>query len=179
MVYYGLFSPIHGVEFLINAAKLVEKEKSIQFILVGNGNAYEKNYQLAKKLKLKNVIFHKDMTEKDSFETLSKADVFTGFLLNHPVVARVVPNKVYQGLSLGKIVLTAFSPAIEGVLTNKKDVYLCKPNNPKSIAEAILDLKNNPNLAKSISKNGHDLFTKNFRPVSIGRDLVSYLKEII
>lgn len=179
VVYYGLFSPIHGVEFLIKAAKLVEKEKSIQFLLVGNGNAYEKNFQLAKSLKVRNVIFYKDMTEKDAFDTLRRADIFTGFLLDHPVVKRVVPNKVYQGLSLGKVVLTAYSPAIEGVLTNKKDVYLCKANDPRSIAEAILDLKNNPKLLKSISENGHNLFVKNFRPVSIGRDLVKYLREIV
>ncbi len=179
VVYYGLFSPIHGVEYLIKAAKLVEKEKNIQFLLVGNGNAYEKNFKLAKDLKVNNVIFYKDLTEKDSFETLRRSDIFTGFLLNHPVVKRVVPNKVYQGLSLGKVVLTAFSPAIEGMLTNKKEVYLCKPNNPKSIADAIIDLKNNPKLTKSISKSGHESFMKNFRPESIGRDLVKYLREII
>ena len=179
VVYYGLFSPIHGVEFLIKAAKLVEKEKGIRIILVGNGNTFEKDFKLAKDLKVKNVIFYKDLTEKDSFETLRRSDVFTGFLLDHPVVSRVVPNKVYQGLSLGKIVLTAFSPAIEGVLTNKKNVYLCKPNNPESIADAIMDLKKHPELSRIIAKNGHDLFMKNFRPESIGRDLAGYLKEII
>jgi glycosyltransferase involved in cell wall biosynthesis len=41
-----------------------------------------------------------------------------------------------------------------------------------------MDLKNNPKLTKSVSKNGHDLFVKNFRPESIGRDLIKYLKEI-
>lgn len=178
VVYYGLFSPIHGVEYLIRAAKLVQKEKDIQFIMVGNGNAYEKNFKLANDLKVKNVIFYKDMTEKDAFDTLRRSDIFTGFLLDHPVVSRVVPNKVYQGLSLGKVVLTAFSPAIEGMLTNKKEVYLCKPNDPKSIAEAIIDLKNNPKLTRLISKNGHDLFVKNFRPEATGRDLIKYLKEL-
>lgn len=178
VVYYGLFSPIHGVKYLVKAAKLVEKDKGIKFLLVGNGNTYEKDYALAQDLKLKNVIFYKDMTEKDAFETLRKSDIFTGFLIEHPVVRRVVPNKVYQGLALGKTVLTAYSPAIEGMLKNKKDVYLVKPNDPQSIADAIKDLRKNPKLNKSISESGHKLFMENFRPNSIGRTLVNYLKEI-
>ncbi len=179
VVYYGLYSPIHGVEYLIKAAKLVEEDKNIKFIFVGNGNTYEKDYALAQNLKLRNVIFYKNMTEKDAFETLRESDVFTGFLIEHPVVKRVVPNKVYQGLSLGKTVLTAFSPAIEGVLKNKRDVYLVKPNNALSIARAIKDLKKNPKLHKSISENGHKLFIENLRKNYIGRDLLQYLREIV
>lgn len=179
VVYYGLYSPIHGVEYLIKAAKLVEKEKNIKFILVGNGNTYEKDYALAKKLKLKNVVFHKDMTEKDAFETLRQSDIFTGFLQDHPVVRRVVPNKVYQGLALGKTVLTAYSPAIEGMLKNEKDVYLVAPNSPESIAAAIIKLKNDNKLNKSISRNGYKLFLHSFKPNSIGRTLKEYLKELI
>lgn len=179
VVYYGLFSPIHGVEYLIKAAKLLEKEKSIQFLLVGNGNTFEKDQQLAKKLKVNNVIFYKDLTEKDSFQTLKRADVFTGFLGKHPVIDRVIPNKVYQGLALGKIVLTAYSPAIEGVLKNNHDVSLCDQANPESIAKTILALKRNPVKSKSIGKNGYQLFIQNFRPVSIGKELISYLKDII
>lgn len=179
VVYYGLYSPIHGVEYLVKAAKLVEKEKSIKFILVGNGNTFEKDYALAKKLKLKNVIFHKDMTEKDAFETLRQSDVFTGFLQDHPVVKRVVPNKVYQGLALGKTVLTAFSPAIEGLLNNKKNVYLVKPNSPESIAKAVIELKKSPKLNKLISDNGYKLFMNSFKPQSIGRALGGYLKDLV
>ena len=179
VVYYGLYSPIHGVEYLVKAAKLVEKEKNIKFIFVGNGNTYEKDFALAKKLKLQNITFYKDMTEKDAFETLRQSDVFTGFLLDHPVVNRVVPNKVYQGLALGKTVLTAFSPAIEGMLQNKKNVYLVKPNSPESIAAAVTELKNNPKLNKSISDNGYKLFISDFKPKSIGSTLKKYLKELL
>ena len=179
VVYYGLFSPIHGVEFLIKAAKILEKEKSIKFILVGNGNTFEKDFNLAKKLKLKNVVFEKDMRENDAFNTLRQSDIFLGFLADHPVGKRVVPNKVYQGLALGKTVLTAYSPAIEGMLTHKKDVYLRKADNQESAAQAILDLKNNPKLNSQIARNGYELFKEKFTPNSIGRDLAKYLREII
>lgn len=179
VVYYGLFSPIHGIAYLVKAAKLLEKEKSIKFVLVGNGNTYDSDYKLAKSLKLKNVVFHKNLTEANSFETLKEADIFTGFLENHPVVKRVVPNKVYQGLALGKVVLTAYSPAIEGMLKHKNDVYLCEAANPQSIADAILYLKNNPKQSSKIAKNGYNLFIKDFTPKSIGKTLSKYLKDLI
>ena len=110
---------------------------------------------------------------------MAKSDLFFGFLAHTPTVDRVIPNKVYQGLALGKTVLTAYSPAIEGVLTNQKNVYLCKAVTPKTIAGAILDLKNNPKKNKAIAKNGYLIYLRNFTPKSIGRDLIKYLRELI
>ncbi len=178
VVYYGLFSPIHGVEHLIKAAKQLEKEKKIRFIFVGKGNTYDKDRSLAITLKVKNALFYPDMTEVDAFNTLKTADVFIGFLANHPVVQRVVPNKVYQGLALGKTVITAYSPAIESMLINNKNVILAKAANPESIARTILSLKNNPQKNKKVSRNGYRVFSNQFTPLSIGNALKRYLSEL-
>ncbi len=179
VVYYGLFSPIHGVESLIKSAKILENDKKIRYIFIGKGNTYEKDSKLAKDLKLKNVIFYPDMTEVDALDTLRTADVFIGFLAVHPVVQRVVPNKVYQGLALGKTVITAESPAIESMLTNNKEVILVKAADPESIAESVLNLKNNPNMNKEIALYGHKVFMNNFTPKSIGKALKGYLLELL
>lgn len=177
VVYYGLYSPLHGVEHVIKAANLLKKHNDIKFLMVGNGQTFEQNYALAKKYDLKNVIFYKDATEDNAMELLNKAHLFLGHAQNSPTVFRTLPNKVYQGLALGKVVITADSPASRGVFEHLENAYLFKPADPKSLAEGILKLRNNPELAKKIALNGHKKFLAEFTPKAIGRQFIETYQE--
>ncbi len=172
VVYYGLYSPLHGVEHIIKAANLLKENTDIEFLMVGNGQTFEKNYSLAKKLQLKNVQFYKDATESNAIELLNKGDLFLGHAQNSPTVYRTLPNKVYQGLSLGKVVITADSPASRGVFRHLEEAYLFKPANPKSLANGILKLSNDSKLLKKIAINGHKKFLREFTPDAIGKQIV-------
>lgn len=177
VVYYGLYSPLHGVEYILDAAAACLKDPSIKFLMVGKGNTYENCVADAKKRKLTNIIFYPEMTEVDAFETLATGDVFLGFLQKHPTVDRVIPNKVYQGLALGKAVVSADSPVMREVFTHGKNVYLCKAADGNDLAKAILELKNDKKLNKTISENGYKMFMEQFTPKTIGKELKKICQE--
>ncbi len=179
VVYYGLYSPIHGVEHLISAAQILKDDKDVEFNLVGWGSEYQKNYDRAKELKLKNVIFHPDILEGQHLELLQKADIFIGFLQKHPSVDRIIPNKVYQGLALGRTVLTADAPVTRSVFENKKDMYFIEAANPRAIADAILDLKSNPRLRLEIAAQGYNRYVKEFSPKKVVAKMINYINEIL
>ena len=146
--------------------------------MVGKGNTYEKMVKLAKTLHLSNVIFYPDMTESNAFETLSLANIFLGFLQKHPSVDRIVPNKVYQGLAMGKTVVSGDSPVMREVFTHKQDVYLCNLADGKSLAAAIQELYKNPKLATKIAHNGYNTYRKQFTPIIIGRNILQALESV-
>lgn len=179
IVYYGLYSPIHGVEHIIECANLLRKEKDITFTFIGNGNTFEKNYTRAKELKLPNVVFYNNTPQSEHLKIMQTADIFLGFLQKHPTVDRVIPNKVYQGLALGRVVLTADAPVTRTVFIHKKNVYLVKPSSPKALAYAIKELKDNPIIRAAIAKNGYELYKEKFNPKTVGKLLVEYIKEIL
>lgn len=179
VVYYGLYSPIHGVEYLIDAANQLKNDKDIVFTMVGNGNTFEKNYQRAKKLQLTNVKFFNNTPVEDHPAIIEKADIFLGFLQKHPSVERIIPNKVYQGLALGKVVLTADAPVTRSMFKHKGNMYLVKPADVDALVDALKELKNQPALRKKIAQNGYKLFTENFNPKAVGRQLIEYVQEIL
>lgn len=178
VVYYGLYSPLHGVEHILRAAKILKKYKDIKFLMVGKGQTFDKNYKYAKKEDLKNVVFYTDATEENAQAILNSGHLFFGHASKSPTVFRTLPNKVYQGLALGKVVFTIKSPATEGVFKNKKDAYLFEPANPKSIAQGILELRNDQSLVRKIAKNGYKLFISEFTPKTIGKKLVEDIKNL-
>lgn len=177
--YYGLYTPLHGVEHIIEAAHILKDDCDIKFTFVGNGKTFQENFDRAKKLGLDNVEFFHNTPESEHVAILQKADLFFGFLQDHPTVTRVIPNKVYQGLALGKVVVTADSPVARSVFTHKKDIYLVKPSDAKDLAEKILELKNNPELRKQIAENGYQLYQQKFTPKAIGKALVKYIEEVL
>lgn len=179
VMYYGLFTPLHGTQTIIRAANILRNEKNIRFVMVGKGSTFEDTFELAQKLKLKNVEFYPDMTEKYSIDTLQRANVFLGFLAHHPSVDRIIPNKTYQGLALGKAVVCATGPAIKNTFKDRVNILLCKPSNPRDLADKILELKNNPKLEQRIAKVGYDLYVKNFTPKAVGQTIIKACQEIV
>lgn len=176
-IYYGLFSPVHGVEYIIEAAKLLENIRAIRFHLVGNGNRFEAIKKLVEDKKLTNVLLYPELTEYNSLPTLQQADIFFGFLGDHPVIHQAIPNKVYQGLALGKAVITADGKAMHPMFIHKKNVYFCRPADAKSIADAISYLYKNPSVCRAIAHAGHTLFKIDYTPKAIGKKFLEILKE--
>jgi glycosyltransferase involved in cell wall biosynthesis len=179
VVYYGLYSPIHGVNTIIDAANILKNNKDVSFTMIGYGVDYDSNYKRAQELGLKNITFYPDIREGKHLKLVQCADIFLGFLQKHPSVERIIPNKVYQGLALGRAVVTAESKVIRGVFTDRKNIYLCKPDNPKALVKAILHLKNNPKLRSEIAKNGYELYTQAFTPKVVGKKFSGYVSELV
>ncbi|MCR4329521.1 MAG: glycosyltransferase [Candidatus Roizmanbacteria bacterium] len=178
-VFYGQQSPLHGVQYIIQAAKVCEYDPGIQFFLIGDGQSYDFNVTLAKKLKLKNVSFSKLTENTGALEFLRTADVMLGVFQNNPKGLRSIPNKVFQGIAMGDVVLTAYGEAIASEFTHKENIYLCEPENPQAIADAILELRANRKLRKKIARNGYELYLKKFTPKATGKQLLDICAEII
>ncbi|MDP3941681.1 MAG: glycosyltransferase, partial [bacterium] len=179
VVYYGLYSPIHGVEHIIKAGDILKNYSDIKFIMVGRGQTYDESLKLATDLKLKNVTFYNNKSEKDSLDILRSADAFLGFIGESPTIHRVLPNKVYQGLALGRTVISADSAATRAVFTDRENVYLCTPASSESLAEAILALRNNPELNARIAENGYKLFLEKYSPLAIGTQLKTIFQGVL
>lgn len=178
VVYYGLYSPVHGVEHIVEAANILRNDKNISFSFVGQGNTYEKNFKRVQRLKLKNIKFYHDVPVSEHLPVMQSADIFLGFLQKHPSVDRIIPNKVYQGLSLGRVVLTADAPVTRSLFIHKKNMYLVETSNPVELANAIIELKNNPKLRSKIAINGYKLFQKKFTPKVVAKQLTEYIQEL-
>ena len=176
--FYGSFTPLHGIEIIIQAAKILEKWKDIKFELVGSGQTFMLIRKVAKKLKLKNVHFKGKIPYEELPIHMAKADISLGIFGRTAKAKRVVPNKVYDALASKKAVVTGYSPAIREILTHGKNVYLCKMSDPKDLAEAILIMKKDDNLRKNIAEEGYKLFNRCLSPKIIGKNVKNLLEKL-
>lgn len=179
VLFYGTYIPLHGIEYIVEAAKLLENNKNIKFEILGSGQTYKDIMNLSKKLKIKNISFKKEWFEKNPQKYIIKTDVCLGIFGDTPKAKRVIPNKAFQAMAMEKPLITGDSPAAREVFSNEENAILCEMANPKAIAEAILLLKEDKKLRKRIAENGYRLFKERFTPQVIGKEVKIIIEEVM
>jgi glycosyltransferase involved in cell wall biosynthesis len=180
VVFWGGFIPLQGVEYIIKAAKLLESHSDIRFELRGFGQTYSEDFELSKKLNVRNVAFVPNWVPYEKLPNyVAKADVCLGVFGNTEKAPRVIPNKAVEALAMRKPLITGDSPAAREILRDSVNSILVPMANPEALAEAILTLKENKELSDKIAENGYRLFKEKLAPKAIGKELKSILIELI
>ncbi|MCK4948009.1 MAG: glycosyltransferase family 4 protein [Candidatus Aureabacteria bacterium] len=179
VLFWGTYIPLHGIQYIIEAAKILEKESKIRFELVGKGQTWQEMRDLASRIKVDNLIFQDSVPPAVLPSLVAKADLCLGIFGRTKKTEKVIPNKVYQALAAKKPVITADTPAIREIFVDNEHLKLCRRADPESLASAILELKNNQELRERIAENGYRLAIKKFTPQALGRHLKGLLEEII
>ena len=141
-LFIGSYIPLQGIEYILQAAKILSEESDIHITLIGGGQTYDEMTTLAYKLELKNVTFLDFMPIADLPHYLRSCDVALGIFGTSDKADRVIPHKVYDAIGCGVPVITASNKAICEKFTDGKEVFLCKTGDAQSLASAIMRAKN-------------------------------------
>lgn len=151
VLFYGQFIPLHGIETIVEAARLLQNEE-IQWIFIGKGQEAAKIKDLLQDYSLEHLSW-KDWVEYDRLiGYIQQADICLGIFGDSPKASRVIPNKVYQILASGKPLITRMSPAIQELLTDKTPgVKLVPAASSEDLASAITAMRDElPSLPESL-----------------------------
>ena len=178
--FYGRFSPLHGIEHIIQAASCLERRGDpVRFVLVGAGQTYQMARDLVTRLGVSTVSFVDPVPYAQLAVMMGGADVCLGSFGTTARAARVIPNKVFDALAVGRPVIAADTPGAREALTHGRDAWLCASGSAEAIADSIAQLKREPGLRHSLADNGHRLFRDRFSLDALTRDLVEIVGELV
>lgn len=177
--FWGTFIPLQGIQYIIGAAKILENEKDIKFIIIGKGQTYKEILNLTKKLKLNNVDFLGYIPLRNLPSIIKNFDIGLGIFGNTPKTLQVIPNKIYEGNAMKIPMISCDSPAIRELFKDMENIVLCDRANPESLANAILKLKNNKKLRTKIKENAYNVFINTCSIKAIGKGLIRILNHIL
>ena len=178
VLYYGTFIPNHGIEYIIEAARLLQDQSDVRFELVGEGPERAKAERLTERYGLLNVTFEGWVEKQTLTHLITCADVCLGAFGVTPQSMMTVQNKIYEALAMRKCVVTGWSPAASSSLIHGQHVWLCNRENPESLAEAILTLRRSPELCIEMAENGYRLFLDRYSVAALGRQFVPAIESI-
>jgi glycosyltransferase involved in cell wall biosynthesis len=162
--WHGYIVPFYGLKTVMEATEIL-KDENIEFRIITRFNKeFEKIKKVAEKLDLKNVRFFPEASKQEIVKKINEADVCLGVFGNNRKAQVVIPNKIVEAIACGKAVITGRQDVLKEVFVEDESILMCEPENPKDLANKILELKNNQRLREEIGKNGYDLFLTRLKP---------------
>lgn len=170
--FYGSYIPLHGVETILHAADRLRDQASLRFELIGRGQTYTAVRALAADLGLHNVTFRDPVPPADLPPLVARADIALGIFGTTDKALRVIPNKVYQALALGRALITADTPALREAFMPGEHLLGVPPGDPAALADAIRALAANPARRASFGAAGRARMAEAFDERTLGRLLL-------
>jgi len=178
VLFYGKFSPLHGIEHIVRAAKLLERERDIKFKIIGTGQLRERIISISRTLGTRNVSFESYVDYHSLPGVISDADLCLGIFGTNQKAHRVIPNKVFQCLAMRKPIVTADTPAVREVL-GQDAAMLCPAGDEQALADAILAVRNDDSLRRRISEHGYEVFARKHTSIEIGKRIKAVIETMV
>ncbi len=174
--YYGNMLPLHGLPYVLEAAKLTSQE-DVHFIIAGGGRLVQG--QINKAISSGARITYYSWIKYDKLiDYIADSDLCLGGPYGGtPQADRVITGKTYQFLASQRPVLIGESKANQYFI-DKRNSIIAKQASVKDLVEKILWAKNNPQELTRISENGYKLYQEHYSNSVITKSLESIIQSV-
>ena len=143
VLFYGQFIPLHGLDTIVEAAALIRDRgdtPAMTFAIVGTGQEAGRIDRLIEQRQLDTIerIAWVDYARLPAL--IAASDICLGVFGDGGKAARVIPNKVFQILGVGRPLVTMDGPAIREIVAPGDAVRLVPPGNAAALADALVEL---------------------------------------
>jgi glycosyltransferase involved in cell wall biosynthesis len=181
VLFYGTYIPLHGAEHIVRAAAELERTGDpVDLVMIGDGQTHGEVRRLAARLGVRSVRFTDRRLAYDDLPALIGGnDVCLGVFGTTAKAARVIPNKVFDGLAMARTIVTADTPAAREALTDGVDCRLCPPGDPAALAEILRELHQSRETTSVLASKGHELFRAEFSLDALSRRIAPVIRELV
>jgi glycosyltransferase involved in cell wall biosynthesis len=163
----------------MEAARMLKDEPDVHFELIGAGPTKAQAMALAQEYALDNVTFVGWVDKEELPHRVARADVCLGAFGQTPQSLMTIQNKIYEGMAMGKPVITGDSPAVRDALIDGEHLLVSQRDDPQSLVHAIMRLKAQPALRARLSKQGLEIYMREFTTHALGGQLVDHLSTVL
>lgn len=177
VLFYGSYLPLHGVESIVDAAQALRHETDIRFELVGGGQTFGAVARRVREAGLSNVTLEPRVDPASLPARITRAAICLGIFGRTPKASRVVPNKVYQCMGMGRAVVTADTPASREFFADGVHAALVPPGDGAALAARILALARDPRARRRMGESACENARATLSAVPIARRFVALCEE--
>ncbi len=174
VLFYGTYIPLHGTDVIVRAASLLPDGLKVR--MIGSGQERRRVENLAASLGA-HVEMVDAMPEDELVGEIEEASVCLGVFGTSAKASRVVPNKVFQCLAVGRAVITGDTPAIRTAVGEA--VMVVPPGDPHALAAAIALLAGDPERRDLLARSGRELVEARYSDDVLAADLSRYVDEAV
>jgi len=171
VLFVGKLIPLHGVETILEAARLAPE---LEVRVIGSGQL-----DAAMEDRPPNVEWIEWIEYDDLPREYWSAGCALGIFGTSDKAQRVIPNKAFHALACGAPLITADTPAARELLRDGENALLVEAGDPAALAEAMRRVAADPELAKVLSRGGRATYEERASEEVLGARWRSLLEELV
>ena len=178
VVYTGTLGRVHRFDLMVEAAKQLRGDPQIQFLFIGDGIKKSQLLRAKSDFSLHNLhIF--DAVDSDTVrEILAYAAVgFEGFE-DIPYIERAHAVKVFEYMAMELPVLFAGKGETAELIQDAHAGIVCPYDDLRAFLNAIVTLRDNPQLRKQLGQNGRRFVCESFDREDLSDRLVRNIESV-
>lgn len=176
LTYAGTHADYQGLDVILDAAKLLKDRSDIVFLMVGKGPERQRLIDRTKSESISNVLFKDSPFEEGSF-LMSISYGFVVVLRDIPAARKMRLSKTFPPLACGVPVIYAGVGESAEIIRNNDCGIVVLPENPISLAKAVVSLVDAPEKRDAFSKAGLKLVEREFSWKTIVSNWLRQLKR--
>ncbi|MGS2764941.1 glycosyltransferase family 4 protein [Sinomicrobium sp. M5D2P9] len=157
IVHFGSLGLANGAETIIESAKLLKDDNSVEFLFVGGGSTEGKLKEECKKHQLTNVKFLGRFPMKETSEMVNLCDVSLVSFKDLPILYTNSPNKLFDSLSAGKPIIVNSAGWTKSLVEENQCGYYVNPKKPQELVDRIRHLQLHPEKIRAMGLNSRGL----------------------
>lgn len=177
VIHFGSLGIANGAQTIIESARLLKNDYSIEFLFVGGGSQESTLKQLCSDFKLNNVRFYGKMAMDKMSDTVNLCDVSIVSFKDLPILYTNSPNKLFDSLSAGKPIIVNSAGWTKELVEKYKCGYYVNPNNPKELVDKIKYLQGNFEKVKSLGENSRKLAENKYDKSILCKEFVEIIEN--
>jgi glycosyltransferase involved in cell wall biosynthesis len=181
--FVALYAGAHGLSndlgVLLDAADRMRNETRIVFVFVGDGKEKPGLVLRASEMKLPNVLFLPPVAKNGMAKVLAGCDCGIAILKPIPLYGTTFPNKVFDYMAAGRPVILAIDGVIRKVVEDATAGVVVPPGDSQALAEAVLDLSQDPAKARRMGRRGRLCVVRNFNREEFAREMEQAMLETV
>ncbi len=174
----GLHGLMQDLETVVEAARLLRDQEDIAFVLYGDGPKKEKLIQMTTEAQMQNITFFPPQPAERMPEIFTSFDAMLVPLKDLPILRGAIPCKMLEAMAAAVPILLLAEGEAKNLIQKAECGILLEPENPKLLAEAILELYHNDSFRKRLGQNGRQYALEHFSRHRINKNFEELLCKV-
>jgi glycosyltransferase involved in cell wall biosynthesis len=154
LLYAGTLGMAHGLETVLMAAARLRESGGVTVLVIGEGAAREQLLARSRELRLANVRYLGKQPREKVPAYLLAADACLVPLRRSDIFKTAIPSKMFEAMAAAKPVILGVEGEAKEILLDAGGGIAVPPEDSEALADAILRLRQNPELAHALGANG-------------------------
>jgi len=173
--YIGTIGMSHGIEIVLEAAQLI---KDVNFLIIGEGAQKKSLQKIVKDKKITNILFIDNIDWQEIVNINQIISVNLIHLRNLELFETVIPSKIFESMALKKPILAGLIGESLDIIKQSRSGLEVIPENPDSLVQKILKVKNDQNLYDELASNGFKLVEKRYNRKILAQKMIKRISSL-